>query len=64
MPRGKPKKGQFAFTLWYPGGGSMGVKSTRDHSPEEWLADVRKYCALMLESAEIEAGQRKAEDTP
>jgi hypothetical protein len=43
MPRGKPRRGQFAFTLFFPGGGRYGVESHRDLAFEEWKQEASKH---------------------
>lgn len=54
MPRGKPRRGQFALTLFFPDGSRYGVESHRDLTFEEWKEEAIKHLdelKLMVTSA-------------
>lgn len=43
MPKGKPKRGQFAFKVWFPEGGSLSVSSTRDQPAATWCDEIDRH---------------------
>ena len=58
MPRGKPKRGQFAFKLWFPDGSSINslfLESYRDLTPEEWRTAVMDQVKHVLRLIEPKA---------
>lgn len=57
--RGHRKRGQFAFTLWYPDGSRFEVKSTKDLDLKQWAKDATGYLLMLQRSVQSTVQREK-----
>lgn len=55
MPRGKPKRGEFEFTIWLENGGRAQWRSTRSGTDADTVAAIRRYLLPIVERLEATA---------
>lgn len=52
MPRGKPKRGEFQFIVWFQDGARIEWGSTRQQTDAEIAAAIRRYLVPVMERLE------------
>ncbi len=61
MPRGKPKRGEFAFTIWYADGSRVKWRSIRQQTDAEIAQAIRRYLVPVMERLEKQSAPSQRE---
>jgi hypothetical protein len=64
MPRGKPKRGEFDFTIWFQDGARIQWKSNRPQTDAAIAAAIREYLFPIVERLEATTNADCAEILP